>query len=61
MRFMTLYKPGAESTAPPTQHVIAQMGQFIQELGTSGVLTATDGLQHSSRARASGSRTASSP
>lgn len=49
MRFMTLYKPGAESTAPPSQEVINKMGAFIEELGKSGVLLATDGLQHSSK------------
>jgi len=49
MRYITLYKPGEESTAPPTQEVQAKMGQFIQEMAQSGVLIATDGLQHSSK------------
>jgi hypothetical protein len=31
-RYIALYKPGEESTAPPTQEVQAKMGQFIQEL-----------------------------
>jgi hypothetical protein len=49
MRFMTLYKPGKESDAPPTQQEMADMGQFIQELAQAGVLIATDGLQPSSK------------
>jgi hypothetical protein len=49
MRYITLYKPGEESTAPPAPDVIAKMGAFIQELAASGVLLATDGLQHSSK------------
>jgi hypothetical protein len=49
MRFMTLYKPGRESDAPPTQQEMAEMGQFIQELAQAGVLIATDGLQPSSK------------
>ena len=49
MRFMTIYKPGEESTTPPTQEHMAAMGEFIQELAKSGVLVQTDGLQHSSK------------
>jgi hypothetical protein len=49
MRFMTLYKPGKESDAPPTQQEIAEMGRFIDELAREGVLLATDGLQPSSK------------
>jgi hypothetical protein len=49
MRFMTLYKPGKESDAPPTQQEIAEMGRFIEELAREGVLLATDGLQPSSK------------
>ncbi len=49
MRFMTLYKPGKESNAPPTQQEMADMGQFIEELAKAGVLIATDGLQPSSK------------
>ena len=49
MRFMTIYKPGEESTTPPSQEHIAAMGEFIQELAKSGVLLSTDGLQHSSK------------
>ena len=49
MRFMTIYKPGEETTTPPTQEHIAAMGKFIEELAKSGVLIQTDGLQHSSK------------
>ena len=49
MRFMTLYKPGKESDAPPTQQEMADMGQLIEEMAREGVLLATDGLQPSSK------------
>jgi hypothetical protein len=49
MRFMTLYKPGKESTAPPSQREMADMGQLIDEITKAGVLLATDGLQPSSK------------
>jgi hypothetical protein len=49
MRFMMLYKPGSESDAPPTAEHIAEMGKFIQEMASTGVLLATDGLQPSSK------------
>src|SRR5438067_12328383 len=49
MRFMTIYKPGEETTTPPTQEHIAAMGKFIAELAKSGVLLTTDGLQHSTK------------
>src|SRR5881392_707106 len=49
MRFMTIYKPGEESTTPPTPEHMAAMGEFIEELAKSGVLVTTDGLQHSSK------------
>jgi len=49
MRFMTLYKPGKESDAPPSQQEMADMGQFIEEMAKAGVLIATDGLQPSSK------------
>jgi hypothetical protein len=48
MRFMTLYKPGKESNAPPTQQEMADMGRLIEEMSKEGVLIATDGLQPSS-------------
>jgi hypothetical protein len=49
MRFMTLYKPGKETTAPPSQREMADMGQLIDEMARAGVLLATDGLQPSSK------------
>lgn len=49
MRFMMLYKPGFESDTPPTEQEMADMGRFIGELASEGVLLATDGLQPSSR------------
>jgi hypothetical protein len=49
MRFMTLYKPGRESDAPPTQEEMANMGRLIEEMAREGVLIATDGLQPSSK------------
>jgi hypothetical protein len=49
MRFMTLYKPGRETDTPPTQQVMADMGQLIGEMTAAGVLIATDGLQPSSK------------
>ena len=49
MRFMTIYKPGEESTTPPSPEHMEAMGKFIEELATSGVLIQTDGLGHSSK------------
>jgi hypothetical protein len=49
MRFMMLYKPGKETTAPPTSEDMARMGALISEMAKAGVLLATDGLQHSSK------------
>jgi hypothetical protein len=49
MRFMMLYKPGRESDAPPTQQELAEMGRFIGEMASEGILLATDGLQPSSK------------
>jgi hypothetical protein len=49
MRFMTIYRPGYESTTPPTQEHMAEMGKLIEDFARSGKLIATDGLQHSSR------------
>ena len=51
MRFMTLYKPGKESDAPPTQQEMADMGRLIEEMTKAGVLIATDGLQPSSKGK----------
>jgi hypothetical protein len=44
-----LYKPGKESNIPPTPEHIAEMGRYIEKLSKSGVLLATDGLQHSAK------------
>lgn len=49
MRFMMLYKPGKEATAPPSEKEIAAMGNLIQEMARAGVLRTTEGLQPSSR------------
>jgi hypothetical protein len=49
MRFMSLYKPGKELDAPPTQEEMAKMGRLIEEMTRAGVLIATDGLQPSSK------------
>jgi hypothetical protein len=49
IRFMTLYKPGKEATASPSNELFAEMGKLIQEMAKAGVLLATDGLQPSSK------------
>ena len=49
MRFMTIYKPGFESDAPPTEQEMAAMGALIGEMMQKGVLITTDGLQHSKK------------
>ena len=49
MRFMMLYKPGKESTAPPSTEHLAEMGTLIEEMTKSGVLLSTDGLQPSAK------------
>ena len=49
MRYITIFRPGEETMTPPPPEVQAAMGKFIQELAQSGVLVATDGLQHSSK------------
>jgi hypothetical protein len=59
MRFMTLYKPGKESNAPPSEQEMVAVGQLIEEMARAGVLIATDGLQPSSegaRVRISGGK-----
>jgi hypothetical protein len=48
MRYMMLYKPGWETTAPPSEQEIAAMGRLIDDMTKAGVLIATGGLQHSS-------------
>ncbi len=49
MRFMMLYKPGKEATAPPSAGEIAAMGALIQEMAKASVLLSTEGLQPSSK------------
>lgn len=49
MRYMMLYKPGVESTAPPTPEHVAEMDAFILEMKGEGSLLATGGLQHSAK------------
>jgi len=48
-RFMMIYKPGKETTVPPTPEHIAEMGRYIEKLTKAGILVGTDGLQHSSK------------
>ncbi|HUY98798.1 MAG TPA: YciI family protein [Thermomicrobiaceae bacterium] len=47
MRYMMLYKPGFEATAPPSEQEMAAVGGLIAEMAGAGVLLATDGLQSS--------------
>jgi hypothetical protein len=47
MRFMTLYKPGKEATAPPSHQVYAEMGKLMEEMSKAGVLLSSEGLQPS--------------
>jgi hypothetical protein len=49
MRFMTIYKPGRETTSPPSPEHVAAMGKLIGEMAKAGTLITTDGLQHSSK------------
>ena len=49
MRFMSLYKPGKESDAPPSEREMAAVGQLIEEMTKAGILIATDGLQSSAK------------
>jgi hypothetical protein len=59
MRYMMLYKPGTETTAPPTAEHLAVMGKLIEEMTRAGVLITHGGLQHSStgvRVRKSGAK-----
>ena len=44
MRYMMMYKPGKESTAPPSLEHIAEMEKFKEQEKKSGGLLATDGL-----------------
>ena len=59
MRYMMLYKTSQDSSAPPSQEEMTNMGAFIQEMAAAGVLLQTDGLQDSSkgvRVRAAGGK-----
>ncbi|HET9014274.1 MAG TPA: YciI family protein [Thermomicrobiaceae bacterium] len=47
MRYMMLYQPGFETTAPPSEQEMAAVGGLIAEMASAGVLLATDGLQSS--------------
>ena len=49
MRFMTIYRPGRDSGAPPSEEHVALVGQMIQDWAAKGVLLATDGLLPSSK------------
>ena len=49
MRFMSLYKPGKESNAPPTQQEMTEMGNLIEEMSRAGVLISTGGLLPSAK------------
>ena len=49
MRYMMIYKPGYESTTPPTAEHIAAMTQLIDEMSREGWMITTDGLQHSAK------------
>jgi len=46
---MTIYKPGRETTSPPSQEHIDAMTKLIGDMAKSGTLITTDGLQHSSK------------
>src|ERR1700687_4052854 len=61
MRFMVIVKANKESEAggPPDKKLLADMGNFNEELAKAGVLLAAEGLQPSSkgaRVRFSGSK-----
>jgi hypothetical protein len=44
MRFITIYKPGFETDAAPTEQEMAAMGALIGEMSSQGVLLSADGL-----------------
>ena len=59
MRYMCIYRPGKETTTPPSQREMEEMGKFIDEMYRSGSLIATGGLEHSAtgvRVRKTGDR-----
>ena len=47
MRYMSLYKPGYETTDLPTAEEMAAMGSLIEEMSKAGTLIETGGLEHS--------------
>jgi hypothetical protein len=47
MRYMMLYQPDTESTAPPTAEHLARMGKLIEDMTAAGVLLDHGALQHS--------------
>lgn len=47
MRYMSLYKPGYETTDLPTAEHMAAMGSLIEEMSKAGTLIETGGLEHS--------------
>jgi hypothetical protein len=49
MQFMMLYKPGRESDAPHSPEHMAEMGKFIDQMKTAGILLSTRGLKASSK------------
>jgi len=53
MRIMGLLKADKESEAgvPPSPELMQKMGKFIEEIMKAGVLSATDGLQPSSKGK----------
>jgi hypothetical protein len=55
MRFMMLYKPGKETSAPPSEQEMAEMGKFIQEMAKAGALSLPTGSDRARRARGSAS------
>jgi hypothetical protein len=59
MKFMMMYKPGKESTEPPTFEQMSAMGKLIEDWTKKGVYLSGDGLQPSSsgvRVRLSGEK-----
>jgi len=48
MRFMTLYRPGKNATAAPSQELMAAMGKLIGKWAQAGVLVSTEGFLPSS-------------
>lgn len=47
MRFMSLYRPGFESTEPPTPEHMGAMDRLIKEMIKAGTLIDLGGMQHS--------------